>query len=122
MSNDLELVQLLFDSEPVADALGFPVDAQAFVAAVRAIRSRSKPESLADAWNALAGTLGPKLMASMLSGEEWRWISQPSRSLDDYDADDHSQAVWVNDEVMVIGRAEFDGPHLISVRFTVERR
>jgi hypothetical protein len=122
MSDEVQLVQLLFDSEPVVRALGFPVDAQAFVAAVKTIRSQGKPELLADAWNALAGSLGPKLMASMLSGEEWRWISPPTRPLDDYDADDHSQAVWVGDELMVIGRAQFDGPNLTGVRFTVERR
>jgi hypothetical protein len=122
MSDDLHLVQLLFDSEPVVGSLGFPVNAQAFVAAVKAIRTNNRPESLADAWNALAGALGPKLTASMLSGEEWRWIAPPSRPLDDYDADDHSQAVWVDDEAMVMGRAFFDGSHLTGVRFTVERR
>jgi hypothetical protein len=122
MSSETELLQLLFDSEPVMDALGFPVSAEAFVAAVKAIRDATEPEQVTDAWNALAGSLGPKLTASLLSGEEWRWIGRPDRFLDDYDSDDHSQAVWVDDEVMVVGRAHFDGSHLQGVRFSVERR
>jgi hypothetical protein len=122
MSSETELLQLLFDSEPVMDALGFPVNAEAFITAAMAIRDASEPEQVADAWNALVGSLGPKLTASLLSGEEWRWIGRPDRPLDDYDSDDHSQAVWMNDEVTVVGRAQFDGSHLQGVRFSVERR
>lgn len=123
--SDLDLVQLLFDSEPVTSALGFPVNAAAFAKAVTAVRKaadQGSPERIAAGWNALAGSLGPALMASLLSGEEWRWICRPTRPLDDFDCDDHSQAVWVGDESVVIGRAQFDGTHLLGVRFDVVPR
>lgn len=123
MADDLELVQLLFDTEPVANALGFPVNATAFTKAVRAIRERAvsgDPEKIAAAWNELAGALGHKLTASLLSGEEWRWICPPVRPLDDYDSDELSQAVWVGGGRKVIGRAVMDGDRFVGLRFAVE--
>jgi hypothetical protein len=125
MADDLELLQLLFDTEPAANALGFPVNAAAFVKAVRAIRERAvsgEPEKIAAAWNELAGALGPKLTAALLSGEEWRWICPPTLPLDEYDSDDLSQAVWVGSGHKVIARATMDGEHLIGLRFAAEAR
>lgn len=119
--NDVELIQLLFDFEPVISALGFPVNAEAFVASVRGIRAAKTADEVAVGWNALAGALGPRLTASLLSGEEWRWIAPPTRPLDDYDSDDLTQAVSVGDDATVIGRAVMDGAHLLGVRFEVRR-
>lgn len=125
MSDDVDLLQMLLDSEPVAGALGFPINAKAFATAVRAIReaaAQGKPEPLAAAWNALAGAIGPKLTASLLSGEEWQWICRPTKPLDEYDSTDLSQAVWISESSQVVGRALFDGDHLLGVRFEVESR
>ena len=119
--NDVGLIQLLFDSEPVISALGFPVNAEAFAASVRGISAAKTADEVAAAWNALAGAVGPKLTAALLSGEEWRWISPPTRPLDDYDSDDLTQAVSVGDDATVIGRAVMDGAHLLGVRFEVRR-
>ena len=119
--NDVGLIQLLFDSEPVISALGFPVNAEAFAAPVRGIRAAKTADEVAAAWNALAGALGPKLTASLLSGEEWRWIAPPTRPLDDYDSDDLCQTIWLGPDATVIGRAEMDGSHLLGVRFAVRR-
>lgn len=125
MNSDLELLQMLLDSEPAITALGFPINAQAFTQAVRAIReasASSSPERVATAWNALAGAIGPKLTAAFLSGEEWTWICRPTKPLDDYDSTDLSQAVWVSESSQVVGRALLDGQHLLGVRFDVEAR
>lgn len=125
MEHDLDILQLLLDSEPVMAALGFPINAQGFATSVRAVREASaiaSPDQVAAAWNALAGAIGPNLTASLLSGEEWKWVCRPTKPLDDYDSTDLSQTVWVGDSSQVVGRALFDGNHLLGVRFEVEAR
>ena len=115
-------LQDLLDTETVMARLGFPVDAQAFSAAIEDLRSAGTADEVRDAWNAIAGSIGPTLMAEILSCDDWRMFARPTRPLDDYDSDDHSQAVWIDDTAKVMGRAEMDGDRLVAVRFFVEPR
>jgi hypothetical protein len=118
--SDLDMVQGLLDLETVTKALGFPVNASSYASAVRALREARDAGSVCDAWNGIAGALGPQLVAAILSSDDWRAIARPTRPLDDYDSDDLSQAVWVGDKAQVVGRAQMDGDHLVAVRFVVE--
>lgn len=122
---DLSILQELLDSEPVVLALGFPINAGAAAEAIRTLR-RLAPgedaEGIASAWNALCGAVGARLMAALLSGPEWHSLCPITRPLDDYDAGDHHQVVWLGDKHCVVGRAVFDGDTLLGVRFSVEPR
>ena len=118
----LDLVQELLDCESVTKALGFPVNATSYASAVRALRDARDAEAVLTAWNGIAGSVGPQLVAAILSSDDWRAIARPTRPMDDYDSDDLSQAVWVDDVAQVVGRAQMDGDHLVAVRFVVESR
>lgn len=115
-------IQDLLDTESVVGQLGFPVNAQAYSDAVDALRAATRAAEVCDAWNRIAGAIGPQLTAAILSCDDWRMIGQPTRPLDDYDSDDQSQAVWVSDSQKVMGHAQVDGKHLVAVVFSVEAR
>jgi len=115
-------LQDLLDTETVMARLGFPVDAAAYSAAIEGLRSAGTADEVCSAWNAIAGSIGPTLTAEILSCDDWRLIARLTRPLDDVDSDDQSQAVWVDETVKVIGRAELDGGQLVAVRFFVEPR
>ena len=118
----LDLIQELLDFDPLVQTLGWPVNAEAYCAAVQELRAATDAGAVCEAWNRIAGSLGPRLTAAILSGTEWRVIGQAKGPLDDYDSDDLSQAVWVGGGQKVVGRAQMDGDHLVGVRFTVELR
>jgi hypothetical protein len=118
----IELVQELLDTEAVVGRLGFPINATAYALAVQNLRKATNSHAACEAWIRIAGSIGPQLVAAILSSDDWRAIARPSRPLDDYDSDDLSQAVWVDDVSQVVGRAQMDGDHLVAVRFVVESR
>lgn len=123
MNDDVEILQEILDSEPVVKALGAPIDARKAAEAVRRLRSLAGTNDgagVSGAFNALTGALGGRLMASLLSGPEWRSFCPINRPLDDYDADDHSQVVWLGQAQRVIGRAIFDGETFLGVKFDCE--
>jgi len=122
MSDDLNILQELLDSEPVMTALGFPIDAAAAVQAIRRLREVAPGDdagAVRDGWDALAGAVGPKLTAALLSGPEWRSFCPIGRPLDDYDSSDVSQVVWIGNGQRVIAQAVMDGGALLGVRFDI---
>lgn len=125
VSEDIDIVQEILDSEPAVQALGFPVNAKAAADAIRTLR-RLAPGNEADgickAWNDLSGALGGRFTAAILSGAEWRSFCPISRPLDDYDSDDRSQVVWIGSAHRVIGKALFQGDVFLGVKFTAEAR
>ena len=123
--DDLSILQELLDSEPAVQALGFTVNAANAADAIRTLRKLAPgndAEGICMAWNELAGALGGRFTAAILSGAEWRSFCPISRPLDDYDSDDRSQVLWIGTAQRVIGRALFDGETLIGVKFVVEAR
>ena len=123
--DDLSILQELLDSEPAVQALGFTVNAANAADAIRTLRKLAPgndAEGICKAWNELAGALGGRFTAAILSGAEWRSFCPISRPLDDYDSDDRSQVLWIGTAQRVIGRALFDGETLIGVKFVVEAR
>jgi hypothetical protein len=123
--DDLTILQEILDSEPAVQGLGFALNAKAAAEAVRALR-RLAPgndaEGICKAWNELAGALGGRFTAAILSGAEWRSFCPISRPLDDYDSDDRSQVVWIGSGHRVVGRAVMDGEQFIGLKFTAEPR
>lgn len=122
MNDDSRILQELLDSEPVVAALGFPLDAKAAVAAIRQLRAVAPSEdagAVCAAWESLSGAIGPRLTAALLSGAEWRSFCPISRPLDDYDATDDSQVVWIGGGRRVVAKAAMDGSTLLGVRFDV---
>ena len=123
--DDLSILQELLDSEPAVQALGFTVHAKAAAVAIRTLRKLAPgndAEGICKAWNELAGALGGRFTAAILSGAEWRSYCPIARPLDDYDSDDRSQVVWIGSAQRVIGRALFDGDTFLGVKFVVEAR
>ena len=123
--DDLSILQELLDSEPAVQALGFTVNAKAAAVAIRTLRKLAPgndAEGICKAWNELAGALGGRFTAAILSGAEWRSYCPIARPLDDYDSDDRSQVVWIGTAQRVIGRALFDGDTFLGVKFVVEAR
>ena len=123
--DDLSILQELLDSEPAVQALGFTVNAANAADAIRTLRklaSGNDAEGICNAWNELAGALGGRFTAALLSGAEWRSFCPIARPLDDYDSDDRSQVVWIGTAQRVIGRALFDGDTFLGVKFVVEAR
>ena len=124
-SDDIDILQELFDSEPAVKALGAPIGLRAAVGAIRDLRNLAQGrdgQEVADAWNQLCGALGSRLTASLLSGPEWRRLCPISRPMDDYDSCDRSQVVWLSDTTKVVGNAHFDGDTFLGVRFSCEPR
>ena len=125
MSEDIDILQEILDSEPAVQALGFPVNAKAAAEAVRKLRKLApgnEADDICRAWNALSGALGGRLTAAILSGSEWRSFCPISRPLDDYDSDDRSQVVWIGSAHRVTGKAIFEGETFVGVKFTAEAR
>jgi len=123
VSDDIDILQEILDSEPAVQALGFPINAKAAAEAVRRLRKLApgnNAEGICKAWNDLAGALGGRLTAAILSGAEWRSFCPTSRPLDDYDSDDRSQVVWIGSAHRVIGKALFQGDVFLGVKFDVE--
>ena len=123
--DDLSILQELLDSEPAVQALGFTVNAATAADAIRTLRKLAPgndAEGICKAWNELAGALGGRFTAAILSGAEWRSYCPIARPLDDYDSDDRSQVVWIGSAQRVIGRALFDGDTFLGVKFVVEAR
>jgi hypothetical protein len=125
VSDDIDIVQEILDSEPAVQALGFPINAKAAAEAVRTLRklaSGNDAGGICKAWNDLSGALGGRFTAAILSGAEWRSFCPISRPLDDYDADDRSQVVWIGSAHRVIGKALFQGDTFLGVKFEAEGR
>ena len=123
--DDLSILQELLDSEPAVQALGFTVNAANAADAIRTLRKLAPgndAEGICMAWNELAGALGGRFTAAILSGAEWRSYCPIARPLDDYDSDDRSQVVWIGSAHRVTGRALFDGDTFLGVTFTAEPR
>lgn len=120
--NDFDAIQDLLDTEAMMNRTGFPVCGKSYAQAVRDLHAATTAAQVCEAWNAIAGSIGPQLTGDILSTDDWRDLARPTRPLDDYDSDDDSQAVWVDDSAQVIGRAEMDGGRLVAVRFFVEPR
>ena len=123
--DDLSILQELLDSEPAVQALGFTVNAANAADAIRTLRKLAPgtdAEGICKAWNELAGALGGRFTAAILSGAEWRSYCPIARPLDDYDSDDRSQVVWIGSAQRVIGKALFQGDVFLGVKFTTEAR
>ena len=123
--DDLSILQELLDSEPAVQALGFTVNAANAADAIRTLRKLAPgndAEGICKAWNELAGALGGRFTAAILSGAEWRSYCPIARPLDDYDSDDRSQVVWIGSAQRVIGEALFQGDVFLGVKFTTEAR
>ena len=123
--DDLSILQELLDSEPAVQALGFTVNAANAADAIRTLRKLAPgndAEGICKAWNELAGALGGRFTAAILSGAEWRSYCPIARPLDDYDSDDRSQVVWIGSAQRVIGKALFQGDVFLGVKFTAEAR
>ena len=123
--DDLSILQELLDSEPAVQALGFTVNAANAADAIRTLRKLAPgndAEGICMAWNELAGALGGRFTAAILSGAEWRSYCPIARPLDDYDSDDRSQVVWIGSAQRVIGKALFQGDVFLGVKFTTEAR
>ena len=123
--DDLSILQELLDSEPAVQALGFTVNAANAADAIRTLRKLAPgndAEGICKAWNELAGALGGRFTAAILSGAEWRSYCPIARPLDDYDSDDRSQVVWIGSAHRVIGKALFQGDVFLGVKFTTEAR
>lgn len=125
MSEDIDIVQEILDTESAVQALGFPVNAKAAAEAIRTLRNLAPgndADGICSAWNELAGALGGRFAAAILSGSEWRTFCPISRPLDDYDSDDRSQVVWIGSARRVIGKALFQGDVFLGVKFFAEAR
>lgn len=125
MSDALQAIQDLLDAEVVVDALGFPVNVKAMAAAVSDLKRLAPSQdaaAVARAWEQLAGAIGPKLTAALLSSADWPRFCPLRGPLDDYDSGDLTQVVWLGDTQKVVGTAVMDGGRFIGVRFDCERR
>jgi hypothetical protein len=125
VSEDIDIVQELLDSEPAVQALGFPVRAKAAAEVIRTLRKLAPGndvDGICKAWNSLSGALGPRLTAALLSGPDWQSFCPISRPLDDYDSTDHTQVVWIGSAHRVVGNAVFDGKTFLGLQFTAEPR
>jgi len=125
VSEDIDIVQEILDSEPAVQALGFSVNAKAAAEAIRTLRRlapSNDADSICKAWNHLSGAIGGRFTAAILSGSDWRSFCPISRPLDDYDADERSQVVWIGSGHRVIGKAIFEGETFVGVKFTSEAR
>lgn len=123
--DDIDILQELFDSEPVVAALGSPLglrNAALAIKQLRVVASGDDAAAVAQAWTRLCGALGGRLTAALLSGPEWATLCPPSRPRDDYDADDRSQVVWLSDSQKVVATAVMDGDQFIGVRFDCAHR
>lgn len=125
MAEDIDILQELLDSEAVMSALGFPVNAQQAVDAIKDLRRLSGSQDSAGvrkAWETLSGALGPRLMASFLSGPDWAKLCPLRHPLDDYASGDLTQEVWLGNSRKVVATAAMDGEEFVGVTFTDEPR
>lgn len=123
LESDLDIVQWVFDTELMMNAMAGPVDAKEMCERMRLLQSASSrvpgsPESVLAAWTYLSETVGPRLIGQFIAGGAWREVCP---SPDDTTADDHDVAtVWSQDGKRVVARVKYDGKRPVGVAFTLE--
>lgn len=125
MIDPLQTIQDLLDADVVVEVLGFPISVKSLGEAASDLKQLAPSQDaagVAAAWERFAGAIGPKLTAALLSSPDWQRFCPMRAPLDDYDAGDHTQVVWLGDAQKVVAAAVMDGDRLIGVRFDCVRR
>lgn len=126
--SELSVVQALFDAEPMAAAMNWPVDVERFVGAASELRALcrdvgSSPDEIAKQWRKLAAALGVDVTASLLEARgEWQKIvyasageRKPWREHDDY------TVLWEQPAGCVVANVRKHGDIVEAVEFEVRK-
>ena len=124
----IEIVQSLFDTNPMGQAMNWPVDIGRFVDSARELRALcadvdSPPTEIAQQWRKMAAALGVDVIASLLEERgEWQKIvyataadRKPWREHDDF------TVVWDQPAGCVIANVRKTGDIVDAVEFDVRK-
>ena len=120
MTEDLRIMSWFLGSQPVGEALNWPVLPDKLCQSIRTIHLESKKEQadadeIRKAWDQFGAAVGPTMLGKVLASNEWRSLVP----LVEGHGDDWCN-VWSDDNRKVVARVVWDGPAAVNVRFTVE--
>ena len=123
MTDDLKIMQWMFDCPPVEQLFNWPVGVERLAQYGKEVHRLSKsgesPEALADAWNNFAAGMGPNMTASIISTNHWRKLV-PAEGCPKSNGDSSEAVVWSDGKRRVVARLIKDGDIQINVRFFAE--
>jgi len=119
MTEEREIIQWLLDSEPVGTSLGWPINLEGLVQAVRRIvtGSRSKPgnpREVAAAWKSLCVAIGPALTEAIVESGDWWCLTPPPELTVPFGV-----AVWECGDRRVVGRRVVSNKQFVDYEFVV---
>ncbi len=119
LTDERDIIQWLLDSEPVGTSLGWPINLEGLVQAVRRIvaSSRSKPgnpREVAAAWKGLCVAIGPALTEAIVESEDWWCLTPPPELTVPFGV-----AVWASGDRRVVGRRVVRDGRFVDYEFVV---
>jgi hypothetical protein len=128
MMSDLSVVQALFDAEPMAAAMNWPVDVERFVNAARELRAlcsdvASSPEEIAQQWRKMTAALGVDVTASLLEerGEWQKIVYASSRDRKPWREHDDFTVLWEQPAGCVVAHVRKHGDIVDAIDFDVRK-
>lgn len=123
MTDDLKIMQWMFDCPPVQQLFNWPVGAVRLAEYGKELHRVSKegtdPSAIAAAWNQFSAGMGPNMTASMISTNHWRKLV-PCADCPKADGDTGEAVVWTDGTRKVVARVITDDGRAINVRFYAE--